>query len=164
MYCIVTPNPTCSDDTTLNLISPAIPAYNNMVLKYKARDQTTLDPPGKMGDIGSEESRGVFQELNQWHSESVELLMCWIRADTELNYERSPLRTQLWCWGRRVSSEVKVRWDEKGRRTIMFRSGVGECSHQIQPLSLLNLTLGGDGKRPERWVGRRQEDKIIPLS
>lgn len=32
MYCIVTPNSTCPDDTTLNLISPAISATNITVL------------------------------------------------------------------------------------------------------------------------------------
>lgn len=40
--------------------------------------------------------------------------MCWIRADTELNYER-PHRAQSFdAGGGEVGCEVKVRWNEEG--------------------------------------------------
>ena len=42
----------------------------------------------------------------------------------------------------------------------MFRSeGEDECSHRMQPLSLLNLTHRGEGKRQQRHGDRRMKTR-----
>lgn len=66
---------------------------------------------------------------------------------------------QLWCYSRRVGAEVKVRRDEEGGRTIMFRleggGRGGKRTHRMQLLRLVKPDSEEIEKRQWKHVDRR---------
>lgn len=105
--------------------------HGNSVSTQSASSNPPLTSGGK--ELG-------VQELNQWRSEAANLLMCWIRAETELNYKMAPIAHSFDVKGGGMGAEVEVRRDKKSRRgTIMFKSeGEDEGHHHMQPLRLFN--------------------------
>lgn len=79
---------------------------------------------------------------------------CWI----ELWEATQCIR--LWCVQRGEGKEGQEK-KKKGGRTIMLGlEREDECSHQMQPLSLLNLTHRADGRTQQRGVDRRLKTNI----
>ena len=127
--------------------------------QHKAKDQIPLDLRKKEMEGVRMRSVSRVQPMTFRSCELVDVTdqgRYWIGL-----WEASLLHVALMSG--EAGSAPRWRWGgtkKGGGRAIMFRSeGEDECSHRMQPLSLLNLTHRGEGKRQQRHGDRRMKTR-----